>query len=173
MRSILKIAVCCFLVIFSSCNKSKTDSIMDSLTEFTFINQNNFDDPIVGKYYVEFLGLGTEEPFNLLINKPESEFGQLYSMDFKKTGKIVFEDLTEVYMCGNGILILDKVAWKPTDNGQYELTFDGKYNLEYDFHLVNVYESKKTDTGDIEMKFVKAIERDFRDMNGNRIEKDS
>jgi len=126
-------------------------------TETAKSSNRNESDEIVGKFYVDNFYHYLKSGFELHIKKPKSDF-ILYTLEFKKNGELIFEDLTEFYDCGNGILSINKGKWKANGKGIYELTFDGEYALESKFHTVSKYQLVDLKNGNLGMKLVKVIE---------------
>ncbi len=76
----------------------------------TFTNCKEVDtsnDKIIGKYYVLDFSDASKKGFTLLNKKPET-LDIVYEFNFLKNGKIIVNDLSEFYDCGNGILIFNE-----------------------------------------------------------------
>lgn len=168
MKINCKILIIPIIVIFYSCNETQKNVDVSSveITEFeTDLNKNVVSKTngeleshkIIGKFYVDSFYRYLKKGFELQIKRPEEEFG-LYSFEFKKDGKVIFEDLTEFYVCGNGILSIENGNWKSKENGIYELTFDGEYSLESKFHTVSEYKLVALKNGNFKMQLIKVIE---------------
>lgn len=101
--------------------------------------QNN----IIGKYYIdEFFRSYLTRNINLRVEKSKEEYFS-YSFEFKENGTILFEDLTDFYICGNGVPFIECGKWRTKDDGLYELTFIGERHLESVFYTQSVYKLEK------------------------------
>ncbi|PQJ20792.1 hypothetical protein [Tenacibaculum sp. SG-28] len=94
-----------------------------------------YDKNISGDYYSK--SIHAERGFYIKKEKPESDLF-LYKLNFKK-GKIEFEDLTEFYDCGNGVLSLKNSTYKKMENGNYEIQINGEYAYESSFFIRGEY----------------------------------
>lgn len=108
-------------------------------------------DKIVGKYYVDFFYNYLKNGFELKREKAKDSF-ILYTFEFKNNGELIFNDLTEFYGCGNGVLSIKKGKWKAKGNGIYELIFDGEYALDFKFHAEIEYRLIDLENGNLNMK---------------------
>lgn len=171
MKVYLKTIACTGVMLFNSCNKREPNTHIAVEEEKIEIQSEpikptavemEVSDRIVGKYYVVFFSNFLSDGFELLIEKPKDYF-ILYAMEFKNTGEIIFDDLTEFYDCGNGVLSIQKGVWKVNEAGIYELTFDGKYALDFNFHSVSTYRLVALKNGDLKMKLIEVLRRDTAD----------
>ncbi|EHQ41099.1 hypothetical protein [Myroides odoratus] len=168
MKINLKILALPFIIFLYSCTKndSKVKIIekekIEIQTESLEPVKNERSDRIVGKYYVVFLNNFLAKGFELLTEKPENRLF-LFTVEFKNTGEIIFNDLTELYDCGNGVLSMEKGAWKVNEGGVYELTLDGEYALEYKFHTISTYHLVELKNGNARMKLNEILVKDIID----------
>lgn len=110
----------------------------------TFTNCKEVDtsnDKIIGKYYVLDFSDASKKGFTLLNKKPET-LDIVYEFNFLKNGKIIVNDLSEFYDCGNGILIFNESNWKKTDDNEYEIIINGEYAGESKFKSISKYSLK-------------------------------
>jgi len=163
-----KILLILTVVLFYSCNEKQNKVETSSIkiaevktdfkkTDISKTEEKLESDKIIGKYYVDNFYHYLKSGFELKIKKPKDDF-ILYTFEFKNDGKVIFKDLTEFYDCGNGILSIKKGNWKSNGNGIYELTFDGEYGLESEFHTVSEYQLAGLKNGNLRMKLIKVIE---------------
>ena len=94
-----------------------------------------YDKNISGVYYSK--SIHAEKGFYITKEKSESDLF-LYKLNFKN-GKIEFENLTEFYDCGNGVLSLKNSTYKKMENGNYEIHINGEYTYESSFFIKGEY----------------------------------
>ena len=99
--------------------------------------QNNLDS-IIDKYYViefkQHLKLGLK----LLKNKPNLN-DEIFEFDFQQDGNIQVKDLTELRLCGVGVLYFTTSKWKKLQNNRYEIIFKGGYYEDSTFEIKSIY----------------------------------
>lgn len=161
----------CFLV--ASCNqrqKPKPKSIFSTDTNIMIIKSDSMlidslkidsikkivFNQLVGKYYVENFREYLERGFVLKKDKPKYNYG-VYSFNFTENREIKFEDLTEVYECGNGILALNSGKWKINENGNIELYISGEYTMIKKFNTSSEYKLSELTNGNKKMELVKIL----------------
>ena len=111
---------------------------------------------LAGKYYVDDFYDHSKTGFELKAKKPEDSF-ILYTFEFKKNGTLIFDDLTEFYGCGNGVLSIEKAKWRLKENEIYQLEFDGEYALDHKFHTKSEYRLIDLENGNFSMKLMKVL----------------
>lgn len=124
---ILIIFICCLNISFNSEKELK-----NCLNEEHFIQ--NEADSLIGKYYVENFNQNLNEGLILLKNKTKSTYG-VFEFDFKENGNIIVTDLTDTYLCGNGVLYMNSAKWKKVENNEYNIVFNGSFSLSSTFEI--------------------------------------
>jgi hypothetical protein len=124
---ILIILICCLNISFYS-----EKELTNRLNEEHFIQ--NEADSIIGKYYVENFDQNLKEGLILLKYKPKSTYG-VFEFDFKENGNIKVTDLTEIYLCGNGVLYMNSAKWKKIENNVYSIVFNGGFSFWSTFEI--------------------------------------
>lgn len=113
---------------------------------------------IIGRYYVNDYFNSLRNGFELKLLKPEEDF-ILYAFEFKSNGKIVFEDLTESYYCGNGVKTIYGGNWENNEIDNYTIEIRGGYLIEsYKFRTIAQYQLLERENGNKFMKLIKVID---------------
>jgi hypothetical protein len=163
MKICNKILLISTLVLFYNCNEKQNSvetssvEIVEVKTETSKTLKKGESDKIIGEYYVDNFYHYLESGFELKTKKPKEDF-ILYTFEFKNNGEVIFKDLTKFYDCGNGILSIENGKWKLKENGIYELTFNGEYALESEFHTVSEYQLFDLKNGNLRMNLIKVNE---------------
>ena len=111
MKAQTKIFLFLLIAFFCNCH-SKEKRIETSNNEATEAKPELVKSvKLAGKYYVDDFYRHSKTGFELKAKKPEDSF-ILYTFEFKKNGALVFDDLTEFYGCGNGVLSIKKAKWR-------------------------------------------------------------
>jgi len=99
---------------------------------------------------------------NLKREKPTNDF-RLYSLTFKDNGQVEFNDLTESYYCGNGILSFSSIKYKLNERNNYEINFEGEFSLDSKFKSKGEYKLTQTNKGKLYLYLtdLKAYETEF------------
>lgn len=146
-------------IVFINCHKKSgienqidnTDSTKFQ-TDLKSSEMNSLDDSIIGVYYsTDFSGY-LNNGFELKESKPTEEYFTIHKITFDKNGKVLVKDLTEMYGCGNGILIIDQGNWESLGTNSYQLKFDGEYQFEAKFKTISEYNLFRLENGNLLMK---------------------
>ncbi|MCC4213728.1 hypothetical protein [Leeuwenhoekiella parthenopeia] len=93
---------------------------------------------IIGIWYSSFLNLN--ESLTLLEDSESIEGSILYEFQFKENGNLIFTDLTESYVCGLGILEINKGTWKMHHDNFLTVFIEGEITGECSFEKELQYE---------------------------------
>ncbi|MCK0126812.1 hypothetical protein MWU76_20655 [Gelidibacter sp. F2691] len=170
LKIVYIIMIYAFIVSCNQKQKSKNiivpdDIIMNSKSDSVHLNTLKTDSikqivssKLLGKYFVENFRQYLENGFELKKNKPKYNYA-VYTFNFTENGEIKFEDLTEVYDCGNGILVLNNGKWKINDKGNIELSVSGEYSMINKFNTESEYKLSELKNGNKKMELVKVLKK--------------
>lgn len=120
---------------------------------------------LVGKWYSSYLNFEKKE-LNFY-NKRKNIINEIeYELSFMKNGDIIFKDLTEQYICGNGILNLNKGSWKIHHEKHLILKISGEYAFESAFEKEMEYEIVPSKENELSLKLIHLLKSCFESFGG-------
>ena len=167
----MKLATIILLSILSfSCNenqKSNSDKniAMNKLNTKLNIKQLKMPE-LTGKWYSSYLNFDNKE-LRFYKERKNIKNGIEYEFSFMKNGDIIFKDLTEQYICGNGILSLNKGKWKIYHEKHLFLKISGEYGLENSFEKELEYEILASKENELNLKLDYILKSCYENLGGS------
>ena len=166
----MKIAIIILLSILSfSCNENKKSDSEKNIAMNDLKTELNIEQlkrpELIGKWYSSYLNFDNKE---LKFYKKRKNIKNRieYEFLFMKNGDVIFKDLTEQYICGNGILSLNKGNWKIHHEKHLVLKISGEYGLESSFEKELEYEILTSKENELNLKLDHILKSCYESFGG-------
>ncbi len=144
-------------------NSDKSIALNELNTELN-IQQTKIPE-LIGKWYSSYLNFDNKE-LKFYKQRRNIKNGIEYEFSFMKNGDVIFKDLTEQYVCGNGILSLNQGHWKIHHEKHLILKISGEYGLECSFEKELEYEILASKENELNLKLTHILKSCYESFGG-------